>query len=151
MRWNTQRAASRQCALAKTDSLQMHSSWRAVVLRAHDARLPDTTVKARTQPTPFGVGAEDTSRAEPFVLNAVVGANSSCGNEIPQCLAITRFSTVRIDNARLVDQNGDPIPGASFTSASGYDYITAPVPEPHAVALTLEAVATPGQNPWTGP
>jgi hypothetical protein len=78
---------------------------------------------------------------EPFGLGVVVLASSSCGNEIPQCLAITRFSTIRIDNARLVDQNGDPIPGASFTSASGYDYVTAPVPEPQAFASMLAAVA----------
>jgi hypothetical protein len=79
---------------------------------------------------------------DPFVLNATVGANSSCGNEIPSCLAISRFFTVRIENARIVDQFGDPVPGASFDSASGYDYDVAPAPEPDAAALMLAAVAT---------
>jgi hypothetical protein len=79
---------------------------------------------------------------EPFVLNATVSAASSCGNEIPSCLAISRFFTVRIENARIVDQFGDPVPGATFDSASGYDYDVAPAPEPDAAALTLAAVAT---------
>ncbi len=41
--------------------------------------------------------------------------------------------------------HGDPIPGATFTSTSGYDYITAPVPEPETWALMLAAVATLGR------
>jgi hypothetical protein len=81
---------------------------------------------------------------ESFVLEVDVTASSSCGNETPECLAITRFSTARIDNARLVDQNGDAIPGAIFTSTSGYDYVTAPVPEPETWALMLAAVGALG-------
>jgi len=44
-------------------------------------------------------------------------------------VAITDFgNTALIGNARLVDSIGNPIPGASFTRASGYDYITPPSP-----------------------
>ena len=82
---------------------------------------------------------------EPFLFFVRASADSSCGNETPQCLAITDFgNTARIENARIVDQNGDPVAGASFTSTSGYDYITAPVPEPQAWMLTLVAGAALG-------
>jgi hypothetical protein len=75
-------------------------------------------------------------------LEVGVNASSSCGNEIPECLAISDFDAARIENARLVDENGDPILGATFSSTSGYDYITAPVPEPEAFALMGTAIAT---------
>ena len=79
---------------------------------------------------------------DPFLFFVTTRATSSCGNEIPECLATTDFSnTARIDNARIVDQNGDPVAGASFTSTSGYDYITSPVPEPQPALLTLVAGA----------
>jgi hypothetical protein len=93
---------------------------------------------------PLDAGNPILSFGEPFVLEVDVSASSSCGNEVPQCLAITDFGVARIDNARLVDQNGDPIPGATFTATSGYDYITAPVPEPEAWSLMLAAIATLG-------
>ena len=57
----------------------------------------------------------------------------------PCMQAHTDFSsTALIGNARIVDQNGNIVPGASFTSESGYDYITppgslvvsTPIPEP---------------------
>jgi hypothetical protein len=82
------------------------------------------------------------SFGEPFVLSVGAGAHSSCGNEKPECLAITTFRTIRIENARLVDQNGDPVPGAPFDSTSGYDYDVAPVPEPEAGALMLASIVT---------
>ena len=64
-----------------------------------------------------------------FLLDVSLGASSSCGNEIPTCSAITDFgSTALIGNARVVDGLGNVIPGPSFTSASGYDYITPPGP-----------------------
>jgi hypothetical protein len=82
----------------------------------------------------------------PFVLDFFAGASSSCGNELPTCVAITDFgSTALIGNARIVDQFGNLIAGAGFTSDSGYDYltppgsrvVTAPVPEPETWALML--------------
>lgn len=81
---------------------------------------------------------------DPFLLGVRINASSSCGNEIPECLATTRFSRATVDNARLVDQDGDLLAGATFSSESGYDYVTAPVPEPHAAALTLAAIAALG-------
>ena len=82
---------------------------------------------------------------DPFLFWVIARANSSCGNENPTCLATTDFGhTARIENARIVDQNGDPVAGASFTSTSGYDYITSPVPEPQTWVLTLVACAALG-------
>ena len=78
-----------------------------------------------------------------FLLSVSAGASSSCGNEMPHCLAITDFgNTALIGNARIVDQNGVLIPDALFASASGYDYITPPgplnaIPEPESYAMLL--------------
>jgi hypothetical protein len=69
---------------------------------------------------PFEFGA-------PILLEVSVGSSSSTSTDGD--LAISDFgNTALIGNARFVDSVGEPIAGASFTSVSGYDYITPPPP-----------------------
>lgn len=94
------------------------------------------------------------ARGAPFLLEFVAGAQSSCADETPACGATTDFgSTALIGNARIVDQNGSVVANASFTSESGYDYIsppgslvvvTAPIPEPETWALMLAGLGVIG-------
>lgn len=86
----------------------------------------------------------------PFLLEFAAKADSSCGNEIPACTAITDFGhTALIGNARIVDAFGNLAAGG-FTSESGYDYITppggtlAPIPEPQSWALLLAGITLIG-------
>jgi hypothetical protein len=88
----------------------------------------------------------------PFDLFVRASASSSCAQQSTQCAADTHFgNTALIGNARIVDANGDTVPGASFASQSGYDYLIPPgplapgaVPEPVSIVLAglgLAAIA----------
>ncbi|MEP7365921.1 MAG: PEP-CTERM sorting domain-containing protein [Acidobacteriota bacterium] len=81
-----------------------------------------------------------------FQLSFGARSDASCSEtSTAGCLSHSNFgSTALIGNARIVDALGNLVPGASFTSASGYDYITPPgaqgggsaVPEPASSGLS---------------
>ncbi len=91
-------------------------------------------------PTDDFEGFEGLVLGAPFLLRVNARAESSCPSE--PCGAQSDFVAAVIDNARFVDANGDPVAGASFTTESGYDYITAP--EADAVSMGLVALCALG-------
>ena len=100
---------------------------------------------------PSYYGSPFLTRGAPFLLDFSAAASSSCADEVPACFASTDFgSTALIGNARIVDQNGNLVAGAGFTSQSGYDYLTppgsllAPVPEPEVWAMMLAGLGVLG-------
>ena len=83
----------------------------------------------------------DTNPVDTFTLELTALSSTTCaGNNTTTCAAESNFgNTVLIRNAQIVDAFGDVVPAASFTSVSGYDYITPPsaVPLPGALGLML--------------
>lgn len=78
----------------------------------------------------------------PFGLRVFAAAQATCGVE--PCASVSDFIAAVIDNARFVDANGDPVASASFTTESGYDYVTATVPEADPFAMGLVALGAIG-------
>jgi hypothetical protein len=76
-----------------------------------------------------------------FALAAYAGTNTD------NTFAETNFgSTALIGNARIVNAAGNIIAGASFSSESGYDYITPPpaLPEPQSAMVLLAGLGVSG-------
>ena len=72
----------------------------------------------------------------------IVSMKASVSTNTDNTFADSNFgNTVLIGNARIVDQNGIPIPTASFTSESGYDYITPPPPIPEPATFAIVSLA----------
>ena len=83
----------------------------------------------------------DANPVDTFKLELTAFSSTTCAsNSTSTCRAESNFgNTALIGNAQIVDAAGDVVPAASFTSVSGYDYITPPsaVPLPGALGLML--------------